>query len=289
MSGDEAKLVDSAADYCDVVHDGDPVADPRWRSARVVVTNKRLILAESGGNRSFAHDALELVDDPASVAPDGLAAEGATAFRAGESVFLVDAADIDALDREYCRAALDTEVILVKHPAVVGGVVQDTEWSKARFRFADDEVKLALPGGGTASFPVDDVGTVETATETVMGDSRTVVRLEHTDDEDRSVETHFSGTAAHTRALTHLFEAVVAERGSEEHELTETENQVLMALYSGVSPFEMADFVGLDVDKVEEIYQKLLEMGAVDEVRVRTEVSLNAHGRNLASEAMSEQ
>jgi helix-turn-helix protein len=62
-----------------------------------------------------------------------------------------------------------------------------------------------------------------------------------------------------------------------------------MALYSGVSPFEMADFVGLSVDEVEEIYQHLLEIGAVDEVRTRTEVSLNAQGRNMASEAMSEQ
>jgi len=61
-----------------------------------------------------------------------------------------------------------------------------------------------------------------------------------------------------------------------------------MALYSGVSPFEMADFVGIDVEEVEEVYRKLLEVGAVDKVRVRTEVSLNAHGRNLASEAMNE-
>ena len=72
-------------------------------------------------------------------------------------------------------------------------------------------------------------------------------------------------------------------------ELTPLENQVLMALYSGVSPFEMADFVGTDVEKVEEIYGKLLEVGAVDKVRERTEVALNAEGRNLASEAMNEQ
>ena len=61
-----------------------------------------------------------------------------------------------------------------------------------------------------------------------------------------------------------------------------------MALYSGVSPFEMADFVGTDVKEVEEIYQKLLDAGAVDRVRERTEVTLNAKGRNLASEAMNE-
>jgi helix-turn-helix protein len=49
-----------------------------------------------------------------------------------------------------------------------------------------------------------------------------------------------------------------------------------MALYSGVSPFEMADFVGVSVEEIEEVYQRLLEVGAVDEVRTRTEVELNA-------------
>ncbi|WP_459191165.1 CheF family chemotaxis protein [Halosimplex sp. J119] len=289
MSGDETKLVDTSGDYAFVVRDGQPVDAPQWRSSRLVLTSKRLVLAEADGNKSFPHRAIELVDDGDDVVPDDFPAEGATAIRAGDHVLLVDAPDVDAFDREYCRAALDAEVILVKHPAVVGGVVQDTEWSKARFRFADDEVKLALPGGQTTSFAVEDVGTVETASQGVMGAQRQVVKLEHTDEEGRSVETHFSGTGAHCRALAHLFEAVVSDRQTDEYELTDTENQVLMALYSGVSPFEMADFVGISVDEVEEIYQKLLEMDAVDEVRVRTEVSLNAHGRNLASEAMSEQ
>ncbi|MFB6151085.1 MAG: CheF family chemotaxis protein [Haloarculaceae archaeon] len=287
MSGDEAKLVDTSGDYCYVVRDGQPVGEPRWRSSRMVLTNRRLVLADADGNQSIPHERIELTDDPEEFAPEG-ATDGAAALRVGESVLFVDA-DVEAFDREYCRAALDAEVILVKHPAVVGGVVQDTEWSKARFRFAEDRVRLALPGGESTSFPVDDVGTVETTTQEVMGDRRTVVRIEHTDEADRSVETHFSGTDAHVRALDHLFSSVVEARQSEEYDLTETESEVLMALYSGVSPFEMAEFVGIEVDEVERIYHKLLEMGAVDKVRERTEVTLNAHGRNLASEAMSEQ
>jgi hypothetical protein len=41
-----------------------------------------------------------------------------------------------------------------------------------------------------------------------MGEQRQVVRVEHTDDEDRSVETHFSGVAWHSRALSSLLERV---------------------------------------------------------------------------------
>lgn len=287
MSGDETKLVDAAGDYCQVVEGGEPVAEPRWRSARVVLTNRRLVLGGADGNRSIPHDRIELTDVPESV-PEGFAADGATALRVGEHVFLVDA-DVEDFDREYCRAALDAEVILAKHPAVVGGVIQDDAgWRKTRFQLDDDVIRLEFPDGDETSFAVDDVGTIETSDQTVMGESRTVLEVEHTDEQDRSVETYFSGMEHHTTALQSLFERVIEEREGD-YELTETEGQVLMALYSGVSPFEMSDFVGIPVDEVEEIYQKLLDVGAVDEVRVRTEVSLNAQGRNMASEAMNEQ
>ena len=229
---------------------------------------------------------ISLPDDPESAVP-GDVPPGATVLSVGDNVLLVDASNVSDFEFEYRRATLQGEVILARHPAVVGGVIQDdAEWSKARFRLDDDEVRLQFPGGGSTVFDIDDVGTIETSQSTVLGDERTVVEVEHTDEEDRSVETHFSGMPHHTKALEALFGAVIEER-ADDYELSEMESQVLMALYSGVSPFEMADFVGTTPDDVEEIYQKLLDVGAVDKVRERTEVSLNAQGRNMASEAMS--
>lgn len=147
---------------------------------------------------------------------------------------------------------------------------------------------MGLPENETVTFPIADVGTIDAERQRALGEERSVVEVEHTDEEGRSVETHLSGTDWHTSALESLLTEVIESRESD-YELSEVESQVLMALYSGVSPFEMADFVGIDVDEVEEIYQRLLDVGAVDKVRERTEVSLNAHGRNLASEAMNEQ
>ncbi|MCU4798783.1 hypothetical protein OB920_00140 [Halobacteria archaeon HArc-gm2] len=286
MSEDEQKLVDTAGDYCYAVKNGEPVADPQWNSCRLVMTSKRLVLANNSGKQTLPHSNIEIVDD--DVVPETIDAAGATPLRIGDNVVLFDATGVSDFEREYCRATLHGEIILANHPAVVGGVVQDdSEWRKTRFRLDDETITLGFPGGGSTSFAVDDVGTIETATRQVMGDERTVLEVEHTDEEGRSVETHFSGMDHHTTALQSLFERVIEDREGD-YELSETENQVLMALYSGVSPFEMADFVGLPVDEVEEIYQKLLDVGAVDEVRTRTEVALNAQGRNMASEAMSE-
>ncbi|MFB6296901.1 MAG: CheF family chemotaxis protein [Salinirussus sp.] len=286
MSEGERKLVDTPGDYLYAVRDGAPVDEPRWRTCRVVLTDERLVLATSDGKRGIPHDRIRVTGDDA--VPDGVDASGATPLEIGDNLILIDAETVDDFEPEYCRAALHDEVILVKRRAVVGGVVQDdAEWSKARFRLDDDRVVLGLAGGDRAGFRIDDVGTIGSTTASVAGEQRRVVRVEHTDDEGRSVETHFSGAEWHSEALASLLNRVI-ERRSEEYELSELESQVLMALYSGVSPFEMSDFVGIDVEEVEEIYHTLLDVGAVDKVRERTEVTLNAQGRNMASEAMSE-
>jgi helix-turn-helix protein len=290
MSEGEQKLVDTPGDFRYAVKNGKPVDNPGWRSCRIVLTNERLVLSASGGKQAIPHSKIHVPDDDADIIPDALDAAGGVPLRIGETVILVDAQDLEDFESEYCRAALHDEVILVKYSAVVGGVVQgETTWSKARFRLDDGHITLGLPENDRISFPIDDVGRIETGTTQVMGDDRRIVKVEHTNTDDQSVETHFSGAEWHTRALESLLQDVIEKRKDENRELTDKESQVLMALYSGVSPFEMSDFVGIDVEEVEEIYQNLLEMDAVDKVRERTEVSLNAHGRNVASEAMNEQ
>ena len=290
MSEGEQKLVDTAGDYRYVVRDGKRLTESDWRSCRFVLTSERMVLATSGGKQAVPHSRILVPGGEDDFVPDGVDTTTATPLKIGDNVILVDAQGVSDFESEYCRAALHDEVILVKHRAVVGGVIQDdTSWSKCQFRLDDDTVSVGLPGGETLTFDIETVGTIDTEDQQVMGENRTVVKVEHTDDEDRSVETHFSGMAWHSRALESLLETVIDERQDDDYELSDMESQVLMALYSGFSPFEMSDFVGIDVDQVEEIYQKLLDVGAVDEVRTRTEVSLNAQGRNMASEAMSEE
>ncbi|MFB6202622.1 MAG: CheF family chemotaxis protein [Halorhabdus sp.] len=286
MSDGERKLLDTTGDYRYAVRDGDRVAGADWQSCRVVLTDRRIVLAADGSNRSLPHAKVTIPDDPGAFVDDPTEA---IPLRVGSNVIVVSTTDTEDVTLSYCRANVAGAVLLVRHPAVVGGVVQDdAEWSKARFLIDDDRFSLQYPDGDDVACALDDVGTVETTDRTVMGERRTVVEVEHTDDDGTSVETHLSGTDRHASVLRTLFTRIVDARESE-YELTETESQVLMALYSGVSPFEMADFVGISVEEVEEVYQQLLEVGAVDEVRTRTEVTLNAQGRNMASEAMNEQ
>jgi helix-turn-helix protein len=62
-----------------------------------------------------------------------------------------------------------------------------------------------------------------------------------------------------------------------------------MALYSGVSPFQIPSFVGMEVDEVEEIFQQLIEHDILEAVRTRRDVQLEARGRSIAADAMADQ
>jgi len=151
MSEDEQKLVDTAGDYCYAVKNGEPVADPQWNSCRLVMTNRRLVLANNSGKQTVPHSNIEIVDD--DVVPDAIDAAGATPLRIGDNVVLFDATGVSDFEREYCRATLHGEIILANHPAVVGGVVQDdSEWQKTRFQ--QQTTGDTAPGSPAAARPV---------------------------------------------------------------------------------------------------------------------------------------
>lgn len=279
MSDEEHTVVDVSGDYRYAVRDGEPVESPSWRSCRIMLTSERLVLATSDGQRAIALENVSIPGDP-DVVPAAVDAGGAVPVRVGESVLLLDAGSDEDFEAALSRAVLKEAVLLAK-PG------HDAEWSKARVRLDDDRVVVGLPGGRTTGFDADEIESVERGRATVRDAERPVVTVEHQDD-GQAVETAFSGRERHVRAISRLLEGAM-EGGGGDTELTETEREVLVALYSGVSPFEMADFVGLEVDEVERIYERLLEIGAVEEVRVRTEVALTSQGRTLASQAMNEE
>lgn len=267
MAGEERRVLETEARY----RTGEA---GEWRHCQLVLSSERLVLATGEDTTTIPHGRGRLVEDGSGLTLD-----------VGETRLHLRADDAE-LAPTYARAVLDGTVVLGKAPAVVGGVVQDASWEKVRLRIGTDAVTLEFVDDDARTIAFAAVSGVDTATSEVEGTRRDVVVIEHAADGDRAVETHLSGAEHHVPAIRTLFDP-----GDEaaDVELTETERQVLMALYSGVSPLEMSAFVGIDVDEVEEIYQRLREMGAVDAVRTRTEVELTAQGRNLASESMSEE
>ena len=147
---------------------------------------------------------------------------------------------------------------------------------------------MVLEDGQKFIIERDDIGEMETDQREVAEEERSVIEVEHTDEEGTSLQTYLSGRQYHISVLKQLLEEG-AERNRADLDLTATEQRVVMALYSGVSPFAISDFVGIEVDRVEEIYDQLIELDVIEVVRERKEVSLTPQGRTVAGEAMGEQ
>ncbi|WP_123537199.1 CheF family chemotaxis protein [Halosimplex salinum] len=285
---DERPLADTQGRFVTVVSNGRKVNDLEWQSGRILLSNRRLVLATNEGKRQIALSKVRTVKNRKNANQAMAAVSGYFSLQVDSDVLLVAPTDIEEFEESLYTALLDGQVVLVKHPAVEGGVVQDAKWGKGRINIESDHLGLAVASGSFVEVELEDVGSVSAREATVRGDERRVLEIEHTDDDGTSVQTYVSGTARHIAILESLVRQGELQNATDA-DLEQTEMEVLMALYSGVSPFEIPEFVGMEVEEVEAVFDRLVEEEILREKRVRRDVRLKARGRNIASDVISDQ
>ena len=285
---EEYMLADTKGRFAQAVKEGRPVNDVSWTPGRIVLSNRRLVLVGNDGKRTIPLSDVSKIGGRHDVTQEVQRVSNYVSLRLGEDVLLVAAQNHEEFQTNVYQAFLDRRVVYARHPAVAGGVVQDTEWEKARLKVEADGVSVALESGDFVRLELDDIGTLDTAERTVFEEKRKVIEAEHTNDEGGSVQTYLSGEGWRMAVLKSYL-GQNQERTSGAVELSESEREVLMALYSGVSSFDVPQFLDMEVERVEEIFERLIEVNVLEEVRKRREVNLKPRGRNIASEAMNEQ
>jgi len=287
---EEHALVDTKGKFVQVVTDGRKRNDIEWLPGRILLSNKRLVLATNDGKRTVPLSTLTGVT--ASQMNQPLAqVEGYVKLQAGRDAWLVSPKAAEEFERALYSALLDRIVTLVKHPALKGGVVTEATWEKARFKIdeeQEDTVNIATASGTFVELDIDDVGTVEQKQKEIRGKERPLLAVEHTID-GTSVETHISGSPRHVSLIGGLVRQGEQRNAADDVDLSPEETQVLTALYSGISPFKIPDFVDMDVDEVEDVYDRLMEADVLEPVRTRREVQLEARGRSIAGDAIADQ
>jgi hypothetical protein len=289
MKPGERSLGDFRGRFARVVRNGRQIDDADWTGGRILLSNRRLVLAAGGGKRTIPLSAIEDVGGRFDANQRIAAVALYLGLAVGDDVFVVAPreAEFEPFRSAVFSALLDQEIVLVRHPAVAGGVIQNTEWERARLKVDDTSLLMATVNSRFVKIPLDDVGSIDTTERTIIDETRPVVEIEHTD-EGTSVVTY---VAPSPRVATVL--AVFLQGGEDDERVGEqldtTAKQVLMALYSGVSPFDIPDFIGADVDEVEDMFVDLVELGVLDELRVRREVALSARGRHIATDAIADQ
>jgi len=291
MSESEYKVEDQSGKFLQAVKDGRRLKDADWTPGRIILTNKRLILVSNDGKRNLPLSKITSLSGRYDVNQTVASVSDYVSVRlANESVVLLSVgSDTEGFEFALYGAMLDQEEVQVRHPAVEGGVVQDTTYERARVNVSEEdrELNVALSTGSFVPIDLDDVGGVEADSQDVDGTNRPILKVEHAQ-EGTSVQSYFAGESQAMAVLESLFKRGV-DQSSGSVDLSETEKRVLMGLYSGVSPFEIPDFLGMDVDEVEEIFERLIELDVLEEVRTRREVALKTRGRNIASEVINEE
>ncbi len=283
----EQKIEDTQGKYLHAVKNGQEIADATWQPCRVVLTDERLVLA-TDGTLSIPLAAIDQMGERYDVNQEAATETEYSALYVDDDVVLVTTGDHETFETNFYRAFLDGAVVYVKHPAVVGGVVQGAEWQRGRLKVTVDTVRMVLEDGQKFVIARDDIGELATDERAVAGEQQSVIEVEHADEDGTSMETYISGRERHLSVLGQLLEEG-AKRTRADLDLDPIERRVVMALYSGVSPFAISEFVGIEVEKVEEIYDRLIELDVIEVVRERTEVSLTPQGRKVAGEEMGEQ
>lgn len=287
MSESERKLMDTTGRFTQVVKDGKKLGDIGWTDGRILLSNRRIVLAGANGKRTIQLSKVDRIDGRYDVNKAIAQVTDYVSVRTGGDVFLVSTGESEEFERTLHKTIVDGNIVLVKHPAIEGGVVQDVGWSKARVKVGSEALNLAVEDGSFVRIEIDDVGTVERDERTIRSKERPVLEAEHTE-EGTSVETYVSGNNKHCSVIESVLQRG-AERNASSIDLGKDEEEVLMALYSGVSSFEVPEFLDMDPDDVEEIYEHLVELDVLQEVRIRREVALKPRGRNIASESMNNQ
>jgi len=80
--------------------------------------------------RQFPLSAIDRIADRFDVNQQSASVSNYVVLHLGDNVLLVTAKEHESFETDLYRAALDGEIILVQHPAVEGGVVQNAGWTK---------------------------------------------------------------------------------------------------------------------------------------------------------------
>ena len=283
MSGGQSVLADEMGRFAGPVSSSRELTETDWEKARILVSETKLMLVRETGKQTVQFSELRGMDVTED-APRVLPISDYITLRIPAGLLVIAPADREAVEHAIFRAFLDGQQVLVNHPAVEGGVVQDTSWTKGRLDVQQDELAFATADGDFVTVTVDDVGSVEVETQTVRGKNRPVVTSEFVGDES-VFETEFTCSSQHVRVLATFFRKG-EQRKDTDIELGETSRAVLVALYSDIDPTDVPGFVDEDVETVEEIYDDLIDAGLLDCRRVRREVQLQTRGRMIASESM---
>lgn len=116
MSEGERKLADSRGKFVQIVENGRKLNDVEWIPGRILLSNKRLVLASNEGKKTIPLADIRSVKTRQNVNEAIANVSGYVSIQTGRDVFVLSPADVEGFAAEIYSARLDQQVVLAKHP-----------------------------------------------------------------------------------------------------------------------------------------------------------------------------
>ncbi|MDY6865431.1 MAG: CheF family chemotaxis protein [Halobacteriota archaeon] len=194
------------------------------------------------------------------------------------------------------------------HPSKIGGVLQTgTKWQKRVLTISKgtssegitDQLVFKMDGEEDVKILLSRVEQTKTEERLIGKATREVLNITHNTDENTFNTCVF---IKNMNPLKEYFNDFMLDKGVETRvsidtsmgnsgtgpELSEKEDEIMIALYSGVSSLEMETMMdNITVDELEKIYDKMIRDGMAETIRIRKEIQLTAKGKNIVNKKMA--
>ncbi|RZN62914.1 CheF family chemotaxis protein [Methanonatronarchaeum sp. AMET6-2] len=298
MGSSEKKVFEMIGGYIHPLIKGNTRrVDAKWVKGKIILTTKNLWFISKGGRRKIKLSSMKEIGGDFNLNQEVLKKGDyvGIVFKNKEerTVSLVTSkkdSDLKKFKRALLKYFADNKVVIVKDPVKKGGVLQDdAEWKKAKTTLKNQSMHFVDEDGNILNLNLENVQNISMEYKDFKGKEKDVLVIERINDDGMSVVSYIYAPKVTLSVMDNFIKESFEKHVKSEIELDQKEKEIIMALYSGISPFDIPDFIGVDVDKVEEIYERLVEINALDEIRKRREVELTTRGRNLASKVMGEE
>lgn len=232
----------------------------------------------------------------------------AHADRNGKKITILstEPATLEKIERNILLLLLHNKRVYVKHPAMIGGAIdENAQWEEGRLAFVKDKktrsekIVVVKEIEENISVLLDTIESVELERRDVHNELRSVIDIKHQVDSDiynSFIVSQSKTLSALIRYLKNHLEKkglvskssnlMTAEWGDSSVTLSEGEEQLLVALYSGVSSLEMDAVLEINVDELDQIYERLINLDVLKLLRIRREVELSTKGRTIVNQKM---
>ncbi|WP_440005554.1 CheF family chemotaxis protein [Halomicrococcus sp. SG-WS-1] len=267
----------------------DTAEDPEPVRGRIVLSQKRLVLATGGSKTTIPLAAVfdvsvgHVPDELESFFNDTLTVAYERDHGRHTAVIEAGTEEVGQFKTLLFKAMLSGTPVRVKHPARVGGRVTDGEFEAGKIRIQPGRVEFC---GVSEPFEVElsAVTYFQKQRREVGGDERTVVAIRHAS-EGQTVTSEFAVASKHKlNLLGRYFRLEYSEvaKEAERVDTSEREMEALVAIYSGASSGNLAGALGIDAGSAAMLLSDLEEKDLVDDDGER--LSLSPAGKMLVSD-----